>query len=736
MDANDTSKKQPKGANEYRAALSSACDTPAIESQYKGLGFSKEQVVASLMADFKGLKEGVSVDDLALKNIFAFIKTEKNRAEYEKQAKEAMQSGELGIGPNKLPLFEDLKKVLRFPKDVWKAIMTGEYDPDKKEERHGGKINEQLEETDADLKVAEHRVYIQEVLAFEKKKSKLLPDMPKHLRVKFDKIIQALKIRPSEKVLVLSEGVIQEYEGYQLELKKSLLEDMNNLVSSVDTLDVSDEKSMLEFYKQYGILAAQGIKIPEETKAKLEELFTKNGYTQDRLEELAKKREIQDLTEEENKEYFLLCGSQMVLEPEKYENSLDYIRFAEKCDEKLQREAELSEPETPEVEESETPEVEEVEEPSVEGRKVVGSDVIKNQTEMDKLVKEFETLDFSDTTAAMIWIADYARLSSNGAKVPENVRKDMVQKFEENGYPSNTSYKLPRYIDLTEKGRAAYIMTCASRLIGGNGVIDEKTVGIEAEAIVLKRAPDKALPDEVLGVESYDPNKQGVDRNKQSDVDKILQEQIDKLMQEVDSVDFSNPDQALAWMTKFGKLASQMEAPADIDKAKLNDIFKESGINTREGAAKLYSPNTKNLAEAELWAVTIGAGRILQDGQFPNTNAMNRILEAKGIIEPAKGETTQNVETPTAEGPTVENAAPAQEPEELPEQGKNAVKKIATETFEHGYSDKDGRRITEEMRRDLHPELVEQLEAEEKRRQQEQEEFDEHDPMSKYANGR
>ena len=724
------------------------------------------------MARFGGLKENVSAEDLVRKDINAFIKTEKNRAEYEKQAKEALQNGDLGIGPNSLPLFEDLKKVLRFPKDVWKAIMTGEYDPNKKEERQGGKIHEQYKEDESDLRVAEARVYISKVMKFETKKSDLLPKMPEHLKEKFNKVYNALMIRPNEKILVFSDAIIKEYEAYQVELKKTLLQDMVNLTKEADTLDVSDKKTMLEFYKKYGILAAQGIQMPDETKAKLKELFIKGGLTQDRLTELAEKRRTQELTQEENMEYFILCGAQMVLEPERYENSLDYIKYAEKCDKKINEMAKTEKPKTekpetekpkteepetekPETEEPETEELEtekpeiekpeiekpeiEQEEPTVEGRKEVGSDVSKNQTEMDKLVKEFETLDFSDTIAAMVWIADYARLSSNGAKVPAEVRGKMVEKFEANGYPSNTTYQLPRYIDLTEEGRVAYLMTCASRLIGGkNGIIDEKAVGVEAEAIILKKAPDKALPDDVLGVESYDPTKPKVDRNKQSEKDKILQEQIDKLMEEVDSVDFSNPEQALAWMNKFGKLAGQMDAPADIDKDKLNDVFKTSGINTREGAARLYSPNTKNMAEAELWAVTVGAGRILQDGQFPNSNAMNKILEAKGIIEPEADKVVEAPKTAVnkdAESKTTAVESETQEP--LPESGVKAVRKVADDTMSHGYSDKDGRRITEEMRRDLHPELVAQLEEEKRRQQeQEQEEFDEHDPLSKYENGR
>ena len=186
MNVNNTS-KLPKGANEYKAALIAACETSAIKAQYEHLGFTKNQVVASLMARFGGLKENVSAEDLVRKDINAFIKTEKNRAEYEKQAKEALQNGDLGIGPNSLPLFEDLKMVLRFPKDVWKAIMTGEYDPNKKEGRQGGKIHEQYKEDESDLRVAEARVYISKVMKFETKKSDLLPKMPEHLKEKFNK---------------------------------------------------------------------------------------------------------------------------------------------------------------------------------------------------------------------------------------------------------------------------------------------------------------------------------------------------------------------------------------------------------------------------------------------------------------------------------------------------------------------------------------------------------------------
>lgn len=679
---------------QYTEAVNKFCSLGENITRYEKMGVTSADLKSMMLASFHGLKPGETPDIRMNLDFTEIMYNLEIQNLYDKKAKADLVANKAEKeGNEKLPLFEDLKKIVLFPKDIFKAIMTGEYNPEE-EKKNKGRPNKT--EEDRAIAAAEKRL------------------------AKFLRYRRNLERSMAEKG---TPEVIPEFK-----------DDEEVRDSDITTEDAIDATKKSTPYAKVGVVLGSlesilqtSKNIPEELRGKINKAI-----------ELMRAKDVEEA---------LKVAAQIEQELAKYNIELERHNDDPQPQTTDQGKSELENPTvdptvTPTVQEqqegptAETSKTPKVEEPSVEGRKVVGSDVSKNQTEMDKLVKEFETLDFSDTTAAMIWIADYARLSSNGAKVPENIRKDMVQKFEENGYPSNTSYKLPRYIDLTEKGRAAYIMTCASRLIGGNGVIDEKTVGIEAEAIVLKRAPDKALPDEVLGVESYDPNKQGVDRNKQSDVDKILQEQIDKLMQEVDSVDFSNPDQALAWMTKFGKLASQMEAPADIDKAKLNDIFKESGINTREGAAKLYSPNTKNLAEAELWAVTIGAGRILQDGQFPNTNAMNRILEAKGIIEPAKGETTQNVETPTAEGPTVENAVPAQEPEELPEQGKNAVKKIATETFEHGYSDKDGRRITEEMRRDLHPELVEQLEAEEKRRQQEQEEFDEHDPMSKYANGR
>ena len=328
-----------------------------------------------------------------------------------------------------------------------------------------------------------------------------------------------------------------------------------------------------------------------------------------------------------------------------------------------------------------------------------------NKDILAELIAEFDELDLDDPVASMIWVSDVAKITdgSAGLTISAEDRARIVEKLEANKYISDTTAKLPNFSDLSPKGKKAFVLTAASRMLGekGTGKLTMNLAG-NAERVIARENPEQAFEGMIYGKESYDREKPAVDRSKMSQNDLAYQQKIDKLMKDFDGLDFSDRDSVIAWMQEYGETTVLMEQAPDIDKAMIEKKFKENGIDTRIGAAKIYSANSQDRDEASTWLVIAGASQILQKGKM----SVGLVDRMEKFLPEKQQEAIQT------------RGLSPMEQEKL-----DAVRGIVNKTMEAKRGDREGREVIASINHDMHPELLAALEEEERRKEAEAQEF-------------
>ena len=141
---------------QYTEAVNKFCSLGENITRYEKMGVTSADLKSMMLASFHGLKPGETPDIRMNLDFTEIMYNLEIQNLYDKKAKADLVANKAEKeGNEKLPLFEDLKKIVLFPKDIFKAIMTGEYNPEE-EKKNKGRPNKT--EEDRAIAAAEKRL--------------------------------------------------------------------------------------------------------------------------------------------------------------------------------------------------------------------------------------------------------------------------------------------------------------------------------------------------------------------------------------------------------------------------------------------------------------------------------------------------------------------------------------------------------------------------------------------------